>query len=235
MPDGSKRWFPRTCPCQIDQTIQAQRDQENQERRRKIQKHFTLADVGENLAGASFENWEKQPDTMTAYNEAVKFCNDWPKRKVARRGLLIFGENSGNGKSHLLAAIAKKIDSLGDLVVYINVSILLKRMERKFGHSEMELQILDSMAAADLVCLDDIGLGIWTAIERGKFEDITQELEFHNCTIAATTNLHPEMELEKIIGRRSLDRLTGRCRMVENKGWSYRRKRAAQLMKEEEG
>jgi hypothetical protein len=83
--------------------------------------------------------------------------------------------------------------------------------------------------------LDDIGLGIWTAIERGKFEDITQELEFQNCAIAATTNLHPEMELEKIIGRRSLDRLTGRCRMVENKGWSYRRKRAAQLMKEEEG
>jgi DNA replication protein DnaC len=210
-------------------------DQENSERRRKIQKHFVLADVGENLAAADFSNWEKSPDTMTAYNESVSFCNDWPKRKATRRGLLIFGENSGNGKSHLLAAIAKKINSLGDLVIYINVSILLKRMERKFGHSEYEIQILDSMAAADLVCLDDIGLGIWTAIERGKFEDITQELEYHNCTIAATTNLDPEGDMEKVIGRRSLDRMMGRCRMVENKGWSYRRKRAAEMMREESG
>lgn len=235
MPGGMKRWVPRTCSCQIDQLNHDRHERENQDRRRKVLKHFSLADVGENLADATFENWEKSPDTMTAYNEAVTFCNDWTKRKSNRRGLLIFGENSGNGKSHLLAAIAKKINSMGDLVIYINVSILLKRMDRKFGHSELELQLLDSMATADLVCLDDIGLGIWTKIEQGKFEDITQELEFHNCTIAATTNLNPESELERVIGRRSLDRLTGRCRMVENRGWSYRRKRASQMMMEEEG
>lgn len=226
-PDGTKRWMPVACQCQIKDYEEGLKRSEDNMRRKKIQKQFSLSSVGKNLENATFQNFEQTIGSQTALKESVEFVKNFKQRLESGEGLLIYG-HSGNGKSHLSAAIARSVSAKSYLVVYQSVPAFLARMKQGYGDEAPAL--LEAITYADLVILDDIGAGVWTKMERGYFEEIMECLNFNKKLLMATTNIDQTNEdnAKALLGERSYDRLIGKCRIVENKAPSYRRKIAVE-------
>lgn len=232
---GVTKNMPTVCQCEIDRMEREEKEREQKERRRKIEKYFSLAEAGEELKDASLKNWEQTPDTQMAFREAVNFVKEWTKRKAKRQGLLFSGR-AGNGKSHLAVSILKEIDKLGEITIYINVFEYLKRLKQaqRFNNSrnETELDLFESIVLADLIVLDDVGLGEWGDKQIVQFEEIIASLNFYGKVIIITTNLDPNTDLQDNTTVPTFDRLKKMCIFVENKGWSYRQKIASERIKE---
>jgi len=224
---GQKKLCPIRCQCEIDEYERQEKERREAERRRRVQKYFSIADVGEKLKDASFKDYEKVQGNQIAFREAALFVKEFEARKKlpSQKGLLIYGR-SGNGKSHLAAAIAKNLNGKGYIVVFQNVPKFIRQLAANF--SEAETRLLQAITEADVVILDDVGSGSWNKIYQGKFEEIMECLSFNNKVLVATTNLDPMGNMESTLGERSMDRLIDLCRLVENKAKSYRRKRAAE-------
>lgn len=224
--------MPVACPCQIKEYDDSIKQAAENDRRRKIQKQFSLSAVGKNLKDATFQNFEQTIGSQVALKESIDFVKNFKQRLESDEGLLIYGR-SGNGKSHLSAAIARSVTAKTFLVVYQSVPVFLDRMKQGYGDDAPAL--LEAITHADLIVLDDIGSGVWTKVERGYFEEIMECLNFNRKLLMATTNIDPtdEETARALLGERSYDRLIGKCRMVQNKAPSYRRKIAVERAKKE--
>jgi DNA replication protein DnaC len=225
--------MPVSCGCEVKQEENARKTAEQEQKKRKIADVFNQSQLPPKLARANFKNFEQLPGTQLALRAAVKFVKEeyWLKGE----GLLCYGI-PGNGKSHLAAAIYNAAISRQVLALFLIVPDVLTRIKSTYSGRDKygEAEILRWVTEADLVVLDDLGAERLTETNQELIYKIINSLNNREKSLVVTTNLDMENDLPEKVGPRIYDRLWEMCRIVENKGWSYRRRIAERRLREQE-
>lgn len=225
------RQFLPACVCRIALYDEEQETLHKREKNERIELLFKKTGLGVLFRECTLENWKQRPGTEKAYEAARRYRDELVNNIHAGRGLLLFGK-TGNGKSHLLAALVNEALKLGYGAVFERVPKLLSQIRDTYkGRDVTERQIMDALTAADLVVLDDAGAEKWTEWTEPTLYTIIDERYTNRKALLVTTNSSLE-ELEQKIGTRAMDRVLGMCEIVENKGTSYRKEQAKRRMAE---
>ena len=197
-------------------------------RKERIDRYFQQSRLGERFRESTFDNWQEIPGAAKAFKAAREFVARWPEMRVRGEGLLFYGI-PGNGKSHLAAAIVNELIPQEVAAVFQDTPELLARFRSTYqpGAEESEQALLDVLADADLLVLDDVGAEKWSEwVEMQLFRVINARYR-HKRPLIVTSNLGMD-KLSGAIGPRSLSRLIEMCRLIEVTAPDYRVKIAEQ-------
>lgn len=215
-----------SCSCEIERERRENERLFGQGKTSKLENYFKGCAVGAALSKASFESWVIRPGSETAYQAAYEYAEDLPNKLKAGQGLLLFGP-PGCGKSYLVSAVVRRAKANGYSVLFERASKMLIRLRATYSSqsSNSELEMIEALGRVDLLVIDDLGAEKKTEWSEQAIYSIIDERYSNSRAILITTNLSLE-ELEQRIGPRTMDRLVGSCRIVENCATSYRQEQA---------
>ena len=140
-----------------------------------------------------------------------------------KKGLLIAG-HTGSGKSHLLRATTVAARENGVLAVFTETYRLMRRVKDSYTPRSFPApgekppptasEILENLAAAELLCLDDLGAEQTTEHNLQVTYELLDTLLSRGRTAVISTNLSPE-GLRKNYGERIFSRISELARIVE--------------------
>lgn len=115
----------------------------------QFDQNFTTAQIPSIYHGKTFGDY--------AVDENNKAAVGWAKYAVDKcDGLYLYGE-AGCGKTFLAAIIAQELIRQGKTVIFGDVPSLLEDLKATFdGNSHLE-ELMENLAAADMLILDDLG------------------------------------------------------------------------------
>lgn len=151
-------------------------------------------------------------DVETYNQKTVELCKRWAgqfaEAKARGSNLILLG-SVGCGKTWLASAMLSEVAWLGFSVSYIRESDLLMNLRRAYGQNAevSEVDTLRALTAPDLLCIDELGVGI------GKPE--TRQSQLFGILDARYSDVRPTMlvsnldpsALERHLGPRSWSRL----------------------------
>jgi DNA replication protein DnaC len=210
------------CPCELESDRQDQERLCGRSSAAKAQKLFAGCTAGSLLAEADFSNWQQRPGAETAYRAALDYADNLAEMLRTGRGLILVGL-PGCGKSHLASAIGRRASNAGYSMLFDRAPKLLMRLRTAFGsHSgNCELAMIETLGAVDLLIIDDLGAEKKTEWSEQTIYTIIDERYSNRRSTLITTNL-PLEELSEKLSPRTMDRLIGSCRIIENSAASYR-------------
>ena len=143
-------------------------------------------------------------------------------------GLLLYGA-PGNGKTFVSAAIANKLLASMVPVICVSINSLLARIKETFNSwgKEAEDTIINSLANADLLIIDDLGTEQATDWSKTMIYNIIDSRYRNGLPLIISTNVELD-KLEKKYEKRTYDRLLEMCTPIKNEGLSIRRKKAVE-------
>lgn len=214
------------------------------ERRDKIERLFSLSELGERYKDITFDNWIPRPGTEKWLDKAKDYATNFKTHKSQGRGMVVMG-SVGNGKTLLLAAILNSL--LGQDVVAIHRSVpdLLTKIKSTFDPnpkttvSEIHAVIRD----ADLLMLDDLGAEQTFRVQgEEKMSDFAESALYEiiddryrwKLPVIVTTNYEKTSKFRTRVGERIYDRLLETCDFVGVEASSYRREIAQDRNKKQE-
>lgn len=227
----AKKHLPDYCPAcweDIQEHSRRMRKAERQEASRIARQAYIEGLLEQSRLGAryrdcTFQNWQE----VQGAGPAVKVCGEFAQSYGENKGEgLILTGPTGCGKTHLAAAVVREWAEQGYAAVFQSVPELLARLRATYDKSSEdagEAAIMDALADADLLVLDDVGAekpSAWT--EERLYLLIDRRYRDNKPTIL-TTNLDAAA-LEKALGSRAMDRLLETCRIVRIQATSYRRR-----------
>lgn len=239
---GIKKVVQPHCHCEVVNFEKGVNESVELKQRREIERKFSISSLGERFAESRFGAFNLREGAENAAKQAHSYAKSFGE--YGENSLLIWGE-SGNGKSHLAAAVCHYLREREYIPVFMNVPELLERIRSTFRKSskETEMEIMDAVRNCDLLVLDDIGsekvsdwvLDVLFRIIDGRYRKKKPTL--------FTTNFSPTELLyrfmptkptyeDEIAAKRIHDRIVEVSIFVENKAKSYRMEKALQRAEE---
>ena len=143
-----------------------------------------------------------------------KYVDDLDKLKINEiKGLYIFG-STGNGKTHLMIAIAKEIIRRRGLpVVYMSVPEWINGF---FGSFNIRNDLMDRFKNADVLLMDDFGASQHTDYTIPFIGELINHRWVHKRLTYFTSNLSAQHV--KQIDQRIISRISGMCKFIQMTG-----------------
>lgn len=219
---GSERIVPIVCSCKKKAMKQKEEIEKNNEKQDRLKALFTSSLMDKKFTRETFEDWDFNKGSKQMYNVGTKYCENFKKAKEEGLGLLIHG-NPGNGKTYLSNCIANRLISSYTPVISVSVNGLLQRIQKTYNSwgKEAEDGILQSLANADLLIIDDLGTEQDTDWSRSKVYNIIDSRYRNGLPLIVSTNKSIK-ELKELYHVRTIDRLLEMCTPLEIKTESIR-------------
>ncbi len=187
---------------------------------RRIQRHMIEAKLPIGKTLDSFE-FSKLSSITGAQISAFTETTSWIEQA---HNLILFGP-SGVGKSHLAAAIGKRLVEQGVRVLFVKTTLLVQKMQVAYREKTLS-EILAKLAKYDLLILDDIGYVQKTKNETSVlFELIADRYESRSLLVTANQTFEKWNTLfpNDITTVAAVDRLIHHSTIINIDEQSYRR------------
>jgi DNA replication protein DnaC len=141
----------------------------------------------------------------------------------AGRGLWLMGD-VGTGKTTLATLVSRAALEAGRGVAIYSLPDLVRQIRRTYdeGADLSDVELIDRLAAVDLLQLDDLGAertSEWVLEQLYSIVNARYEAER---TIVLTTNITDVDELRRQVGPRTVSRLTEMCELIPVFGSDHR-------------
>lgn len=206
--------------CQAEEQALAAREAAwQQAEARRFQERLTRAGLVGGLATAAFDTYHERQDWPGAL-DAKRRVMAWLDSVMAgeRKWLLLHG-GYGMGKTHLAAACVRRVLEERDRSAFLRVwpqylqRLKLSWSTRDDPEAEKEYDIVNELSRGWLVVLDDLDKVAATDWQRQQLFTVVNQRMLDRLPTIITCNTTPGVELARIVGKATMDRILG-CSVV---------------------
>lgn len=228
---GRPMIVPVLCECAKEKRDKDAAEQQNRERQARLDQIIKNSLMDKEFREKTFENWDPTKGNEKMYKVGMRYSQNFKEMKAKKMGLLIYGQ-PGNGKTYTSAAIANNLISKYTPTICVSINSLLDRIKLNYNRwgNEGEDTIINSLANADLVVIDDLGTEQLTEWSISRIYNIIDSRYRNGLPLIITTNVTLQ-ELEEKYGKRTYDRILEMCIPVLNEGKSIRKDAAREKTK----
>jgi len=170
----------------------------------------------------TFERYAVLPENRAALETAQRFS--------ARHDNIFFWGPCGVGKTHLAMAIARRSFEEGFSVEILKSPQVVRRMRMK--EPDAEQAVIDRLAGAGVLILDDLGMGTDTVYARQVLQEILDTRDYKDRGgLVITSKYSLSMLADRMQDDTIPSRLAGMCRNIALTGpdWRLRRQESLQV------
>lgn len=223
---GKTMKVPCRCYCDDMALLEAQRRQEEEDRRARLARLRASSMLDVKYEDATFDTFDVNEDNEQNFKYCRRYVDAFSMFCEKDQGLLFYGD-VGTGKSYAAACIANELMKKGTPVLMTSFARLLGIIRRG---AEEEKDILNQINTMKLVIFDDFGAERNTDYAMEKIFDILDQRYRSGLPMIITTNISfSEMKSETDMRyRRLYDRIFEVCYPMEFKlkGKSWRKLKA---------
>lgn len=160
--------------------------------------------------------------------QVLTFCKEYAQRFSAQAPSILMIGNTGLGKTHLAAAIAKQVLNDGYTMIYLHAHDFFTRVQQEqFGKSTLPVSTFTSALQADLLILDDLGAEYDSAFHAASFYNLINSRLQAKKPMIITSSLSLKA-IEKRYGDRAGSRLMTLCKCLKFCGTDIRQLKLTQ-------
>jgi DNA replication protein DnaC len=199
------------------------------QRLRKGRSRGVASAIPARYRGVSFDrppvsDMARSLQTKMAVSQVRAYIDELDQRLDDGRGLWLFGETPGTGKTTLAMLISSAALDAGRSVAIYSLPKLLARIRRTYDAEpggDNYLAFFERLTSVDLLHIDDLGAEKRSDWVLEQLYALVNERYESQRSMVITTNLKHE-DLEEQIGPRTVSRLAQTCEEVEVRGEDQR-------------
>lgn len=164
----------------------------------------------------SFDNFKPEPGTRAAWRALQNYV-------LNEKGIFVYGETCGIGKTHLMASLARKFLKEGHRIIWVNCTSFLYGLRESFER-ENKSKYLSIQKAIDapVLFIDDIGVeceGPW--VSQTLYQILNERYESESPTFI--TSNFTLSEIEDSLGQPIASRIPDMCDFFNMSGTDHRK------------
>lgn len=164
----------------------------------------------------SFDNFKPEPGTRAAWRALQNYV-------LSEKGIFVYGETCGIGKTHLMAALARKFLRQGHRILWVNCTTYLYGLRQGFEKENKGKYLsIQKLIDAPILFIDDIGVEVDSAwVTQTLYQILNERYEDEKPTFI-TSNFDLEV-IEESLGQPIASRIADMCDFFDMGGTDHRK------------